>query len=152
MPTSGALCLHVSNVLSETKNQRSAVLVVEILLHMFLGWKCDVGPWCSRVDSRSHVQVVGRVHRGLDILEKVNESAVDPDDLPLQRITITSCGLTDAQVQGLYAHSLLRIFVLYILLTLHCRDSAVVPGTGILYACTILKISSGCENIEQESG
>ncbi|KAK9901375.1 hypothetical protein WJX75_009164 [Coccomyxa subellipsoidea] len=42
-------------------------------------------------------QVVGRVHRGLEILEKVNESAVDPDDLPLQRITITSCGLTDAQ-------------------------------------------------------
>lgn len=46
------------------------------------------------------VQVVGRVHRGLEILEKVNESAVDPDDLPLQRITITSCGLTDAQVQS----------------------------------------------------
>lgn len=44
------------------------------------------------------MQVVGRVHKGLEILEKVNESAVDPDDLPLQRITITSCGLTDAQV------------------------------------------------------
>ncbi len=43
-------------------------------------------------------QVVGRVHKGLEILEKVNESAVDPDDLPLQRIVITSCGLTDAQV------------------------------------------------------
>ncbi len=43
-------------------------------------------------------QVVGRVHKGLEILEKVNESATDPDDLPLQRITITSCGLTDSQV------------------------------------------------------
>ncbi|BDA45262.1 probable peptidyl-prolyl cis-trans isomerase E [Coccomyxa sp. Obi] len=45
----------------------------------------------------SGYQVVGRVHKGLEILEKINESAVDPDDLPLQRITITSCGLTDAQ-------------------------------------------------------
>jgi UPF0288 family protein (methanogenesis marker protein 3) len=43
-------------------------------------------------------QVVGRVHKGLDILEKLNDAAVDPDDVPLQRITITNCGLTDSQV------------------------------------------------------
>ncbi|EIE20043.1 cyclophilin-like protein [Coccomyxa subellipsoidea C-169] len=42
-------------------------------------------------------EVVGRVHRGLETLEKVNEAATDPDDIPLQRISITSCGLTDAQ-------------------------------------------------------
>lgn len=42
------------------------------------------------------------MHRGLEILEKVNEAAVDPDDLPLQRITIISCGLTDAQVPAMH--------------------------------------------------
>jgi hypothetical protein len=37
------------------------------------------------------------VHKGLDILESLNEAAVDPNDVPLQRTTITSCGLTDSQ-------------------------------------------------------
>jgi len=42
--------------------------------------------------------VVGRAHKGLDILHKLNEAAVDPDDLPLQPITVTGCGLTDSEV------------------------------------------------------
>lgn len=46
----------------------------------------------------SCVQVVGRVHKGLEILETLNEAAVDPDDLPLQRVTIIKCGLTDSKV------------------------------------------------------
>ena len=44
------------------------------------------------------MQVVGRVHKGLPILEKLNEAAVDPDDLPLQPVSITACGLTDSEV------------------------------------------------------
>ena len=43
-------------------------------------------------------QVVARLHKGLEILEKVNSLAVDRDDLPVQRITITSCGFSDHEV------------------------------------------------------
>ena len=42
--------------------------------------------------------MVGRAHKGLDILHRLNEAAVDPDDLPLQPITVTGCGLTDSEV------------------------------------------------------
>ena len=44
------------------------------------------------------MQVVGRAHKGLSILEKLNEAAVDPDDLPMQPVSITACGLTDSEV------------------------------------------------------
>ncbi len=63
----------------------------------FLLFKSSLG---TSGESELGAQVVGRVHRGLETLEKVNEAATDPDDIPLQRISITSCGLTDAQVRG----------------------------------------------------
>lgn len=45
----------------------------------------------------SSYQVVGRAHKGLDILNKLNEAAVDPDDLPLQPVLVTACGLCDSE-------------------------------------------------------
>lgn len=42
-------------------------------------------------------QVVGRVHLGMDILEKLNNAEVDFKDRPVSPVTISSCGLTDAQ-------------------------------------------------------
>ena len=53
---------------------------------------------------RAPLQVVGRAHKGLDILQKLNEAAVDPDDLPLQPITITACGLSDSEACSLTPH------------------------------------------------
>jgi hypothetical protein len=45
-------------------------------------------------------QVVARLHKGLELLEKINSVAVDRDDLPVQRITITSCGFSDHEVSA----------------------------------------------------
>ena len=44
------------------------------------------------------LQVVGRAHKGLDMLNKLNEAAVDPNDLPLQPVLVTACGLCDSEV------------------------------------------------------
>ncbi|DBA78433.1 TPA: hypothetical protein ACH3X2_007927 [Trebouxia sp. C0005] len=41
--------------------------------------------------------VVGRVHVGMDILDKLNNTQVDFKDKPAVPVTISSCGLTDAQ-------------------------------------------------------
>jgi cyclophilin family peptidyl-prolyl cis-trans isomerase len=43
-------------------------------------------------------QVVARVHKGLDMLGRLNGLPVDKDDQPALRITITSCGISDAEV------------------------------------------------------
>ena len=42
-------------------------------------------------------QVVGRVHLGMDILDKLNNTEIDFKDKPVIPVTISSCGLTDAQ-------------------------------------------------------
>lgn len=42
-------------------------------------------------------QVVGRVHLGMDILDKLNSTEVDFKDRPASPVSISSCGLTDAQ-------------------------------------------------------
>lgn len=42
-------------------------------------------------------QVVGRVHLGMDIVDKLNTAEIDFKDKPVSSITISSCGLTDAQ-------------------------------------------------------
>lgn len=42
-------------------------------------------------------QVVGRVHVGMDILDKLNNTEVDFKDKPVVPVTISSCGMTDAQ-------------------------------------------------------
>ena len=42
-------------------------------------------------------QVVGRVHLGMDILDKLNDAEVDFKDRPVSSVSISSCGLTDAQ-------------------------------------------------------
>ena len=54
------------------------------------------------VEHNSHVscgmqQVVGRVHLGMDIVDKLNTAEIDFKDKPVSPITISSCGLTDAQ-------------------------------------------------------
>eukprot|EP00798_Chlamydomonas_sp_ICE-L_P032529 gene32529-17243_t len=40
-------------------------------------------------------EVVGRVHLGKEVLEKINETSVTPDDSPTQRIVVTNCGATN---------------------------------------------------------
>ena len=42
-------------------------------------------------------QVVGRVHLGMDILDKLNSAELDFKDRPVSPVSICSCGLTDAQ-------------------------------------------------------
>ena len=42
-------------------------------------------------------QVVGRVHLGMDILDKLNSTEVDFKDRLVSPVSISSCGLTDAQ-------------------------------------------------------
>ena len=46
------------------------------------------------------VQVVARVHKGMDMLPRLNALPVDKDDQPMQRITITACGISDAQARA----------------------------------------------------
>ena len=43
------------------------------------------------------MQVVGRVHIGMDILDKLNTTEIDYKDIPVSPITISACGLTDSQ-------------------------------------------------------
>ena len=45
-------------------------------------------------------QVVARVHKGLDMLGRLNGLPVDKDDQPSPRITITACGISDAEVHA----------------------------------------------------
>ncbi|DBB00846.1 TPA: hypothetical protein ACH3X1_000769 [Trebouxia sp. C0004] len=52
-------------------------------------------PGCA-VIAPAHM-VVGRVHVGMDILDKLNNTEIDFKDKPVVAITISSCGLTDAQ-------------------------------------------------------
>ena len=51
------------------------------------------------VKMTSHLvqQVVGRVHLGMEIVDKLNNTEIDFKDKPVTPITISSCGLTDAQ-------------------------------------------------------
>lgn len=44
------------------------------------------------------MQVIGRVHLGQEVLAALDAADVDVQDKPRQRISIASCGLTDAQV------------------------------------------------------
>ena len=53
-------------------------------------------------EHNSHVslgmqQVVGRVHLGMDIVDRLNSAEIDFKDKPVSPVTISSCGLTDAQ-------------------------------------------------------
>ena len=43
------------------------------------------------------LQVVGRVHVGMDILDKLNNTEIDFKDRPVSPVSVSSCGLTDAQ-------------------------------------------------------
>lgn len=43
------------------------------------------------------LQVVGRVHLGMEIVDKLNNAEVDFKDRPVSPVSISSCGLTDAQ-------------------------------------------------------
>lgn len=44
------------------------------------------------------VQVVGRVNKGLDVLELLGDVPCGPDDSPLMRLKIAKCGPTNAEV------------------------------------------------------
>ena len=74
------------------RQQQPVALSKQVGAHAFLE-TCVSG-----AHSSSCIQVVGRAHKGLSILEKLNEAAVDPDDLPMQQVSITACGLTDSEV------------------------------------------------------
>ena len=42
-------------------------------------------------------QVVGRVHVGMDMLDNLNNTEIDFKDRPVSPVSVSSCGLTDAQ-------------------------------------------------------
>lgn len=44
-----------------------------------------------------NLQVVGRVHLGMGILDKLNSAELDYKDIPISPITVAACGLTDSQ-------------------------------------------------------
>ena len=46
------------------------------------------------------MQVVARVHKGMDMLPRLNALPVDKDDQPTRRVTITACGISDAQASA----------------------------------------------------
>ena len=74
------------------RQQHPIALSEQVLAHAF------VETCLSGAHQSLCMQVVGRAHKGLPILEKLNEAAVDPDDLPVQPVSITACGLTDSEV------------------------------------------------------
>lgn len=43
-------------------------------------------------------QVVGRVNKGLDVLELLGDVPCGPDDSPLMRLKVAKCGPTNAEV------------------------------------------------------
>ena len=65
---------------------------------------------CSVGLGSAHLQVVGRAHKGLAILQKLNEAPVDPDDLPLQPIMVLACGLTDSEACSFTANDAILIY------------------------------------------
>jgi hypothetical protein len=44
-------------------------------------------------------QVVGRVSKGLDVLQLLADVPCGPDDSPLMRLKVAKCGATNAQVR-----------------------------------------------------
>jgi hypothetical protein len=47
------------------------------------------------------LQVVGRVNKGLDVLELLGDVPCGPDDSPLMRLKVFKCGPTNAEVCAL---------------------------------------------------
>ena len=43
------------------------------------------------------MQVVGRVHVGMEILDKINGTEVDYKDIPVSPLTVSGCGITDSE-------------------------------------------------------
>jgi hypothetical protein len=46
---------------------------------------------------RLRAQVVGRVHKGLEVLDVIADLRVDHEDLPLQKLVVTKSGATNAK-------------------------------------------------------
>ena len=97
------------------------------------------------------MQVVGRAHKGLDILQKLNEAAVDPDDLPLQPVMVTACGLSDSEARSFatpLSHSVGSTPLIRITLPIACTSSSGVQlgDRGHLQqhsSCSALLLSRG---------
>lgn len=53
--------------------------------------------WCA-IPIRL-LQVVGRVNKGLDVLELLADVPCGPDDSPLMRLKVAKCGPTNAEVR-----------------------------------------------------
>lgn len=47
------------------------------------------------------LQVVGRVHKGHEVLQQLSEARMGDDEQPEPPITLAACGLTNFQVSGL---------------------------------------------------
>lgn len=59
------------------------------------------------------LQVVGRVNKGMDVLELLGDVPCGPDDSPLMRLKLVKCGATNAEVCHTVRHCFGLIVVIF---------------------------------------
>lgn len=75
-------------------------------------------------------QVVGRVNKGLDVLELLGDVPCGPDDSPLMRLKVFKCGATNAEVGGALQEAWPEGCLCFALCALHCVLCVVSNGIG----------------------